>query len=353
MKNFLKLALIIGLANLTQTSRAQLFDFNFFNGGINDGIKLFVPYITPYVNAFGTDLNGGWFNSASPHKLGGFDITFTTSVSKIPAVNQSFDLADHAFEHITVVGSNTIAPTIAGSSNDGPDLEYRVNGIAIASFSAPGGTGFSFLPSPMLQAGVGLPFGTEIVGRFMPNVTIPSTKAKFGLWGIGLKHSILQHFKVLEHLPMDVSLFFGYTKLSSTAGISIQPLNYDNLTYTPEDFKNQEVTTATKGINLSLIASTKLPVINVYGALGYSKSSTEAIVVGLIPIPAYDPLLDPLNPVVRDVDVQTIPKIEIKNLSGLRTTIGARLKLAVVTIHADYTYAKYSVYTVGVGFSFR
>ena len=353
MKNYVRVVLVILFISFATHSKAQFLDFDFFNGGIEDGIELFVPYITPYVNAFGTDLNGGWFNTASPHKLGGFDVTFTTSVTKIPVGNQSFDLADLTFQNLSVVGSNTMAPTIAGSEEGGPDLEYREGGVTIASFASPPGTGYSYLPSPMLQAGVGLPFGTEIIGRFMPNVTIPSTQAKFGLWGIGVKHSIFQHFKVLNHFPVDLSFFFGYTKLSSTTGISVQPLNYDNITYTPEDFKSQEVNTTTQGYNLSLVASTKLPVINVYGAMGYSKSSTEAVIMGLIPIPAYDPGLDPTGPVVRDEDVKTIPKISIKNLSGLRTTIGVRLKLAVVTLHADYTYAKYSVYTAGVGLNFR
>jgi len=353
-KKYFLTGLIIFMITITGTIKAQLANFDFFNAGIEDGMELFVPYITPYVNAFGTDLNGGWYNSAKPHKPGGFDITFTTSVSKIPTKNQSFDLAGLTFNNLTVAGSNTIAPTIAGSKNDGPGLEYRESGVTIASFSSPPGTGLPYLPAPMLQAGIGLPFGTEIIGRFMPNISIPSTKAKIGLWGIGIKHSIFQYIKPLDRLPVDLSFFFGYTKLSSSFGISVQPLNYDNLsTYSADDFKNQSLNITTRGYNISLVASTTLPVINLYGSLGYSKSSTSAVFAGPIPIPAYDPTLDITGPVVRDEDVKTIPDIEINNLSGLRSTIGFRLKLSVLTFNADYTYAKYSVYTAGIGFSFR
>jgi hypothetical protein len=47
------------------------------------------------------------------------------------------------------------------------------------------------------------------------------------------------------------------------------------------------------------------------------------------------------------------PDMDIKNFSGLRANIGFRLKLAVITIHADYTKAQYSVITTGLGVSFR
>jgi hypothetical protein len=39
--------------------------------------------------------------------------------------------------------------------------------------------------------------------------------------------------------------------------------------------------------------------------------------------------------------------------SGLRTTAGFRLKLAVLTIHADYTLQKYKCLTAGIGISVR
>jgi hypothetical protein len=47
------------------------------------------------------------------------------------------------------------------------------------------------------------------------------------------------------------------------------------------------------------------------------------------------------------------PAVDIKNFSGLRANVGFRLKLAVVTIHVDYTRAQYNVLTTGLGISFR
>ncbi len=343
--------------------RAQFDDFNFFDGGIEDGIELFTPYVTPWVNAFGTDLNGGWFNTAKPHKLGGFDITFTVSASIIPESDRSFDLSQLNFRNLQVMDPDPIGPTVAGKTNNGPLLEYSTGGqtdVTIASFPSPPGSSVHVLPAPMIQAGVGLPKGTEIVGRFMPKVKIPSTQSRIGLWGVGLKHSIAQHIKGLKVAPVDISVFGGYTKLNSDIGFSYNPYDYENiwtidpnLSYTSADFNNQQILVETSGYNLSLIVSTTLPVINVYGSIGYSGSTTKIVIDGKIPIPGYNPILDPLNPSITDGDIETIPEIRIENISGLRTSIGARLKMTVVTIHADYTYAKYSVITAGIGLNFR
>jgi len=356
-----KPVLIIFLLVISMNVKSQIEDFNFFDGGIQDGIELFVPYVTPWVNAFGTDLNSGWYNTAKPHNLGGFDITLTFNTTFIPDKDLSFDLADLSFENLGVVGSQSITPTIAGESENGPDLEYVVQNavdpgqdVTIANFPSPPGSGINFLPAPMIQAGVGLPFGTEIIGRYMPRLKIPSTDVRIGLWGVGLKHSIAQHIKPLAAAPVDISAFGGYTRLHSDVGFFYEPFNYDNLNnFGPDDFQNQEVDILTSGYNLSLVVSTTLPVINVYGSLGYSKSTTTVKIEGNIPIPTYDPAVDAFNPVIRDQDITTIPEISIKNFSGLRTTIGARLKLAVVTIHVDYTYATYSVVSGGIGISFR
>jgi len=47
------------------------------------------------------------------------------------------------------------------------------------------------------------------------------------------------------------------------------------------------------------------------------------------------------------------PNMDIKNFSGLRANIGFRIKMSVITFHADYTRAQYNVLTIGLGISFR
>ncbi|NOY37257.1 MAG: hypothetical protein GXO83_06745 [Chlorobi bacterium] len=357
-KNLRVLPVIMLLAIQT-TAFGQLGNFNLFDGGVNDGVALLKAYMTPWANAFGADLNGGWYNSAKPHKLGGFDVTFTTNVTVIPDDAKSIDLSTIGFEKLSIAsGGGTIAPTVAGSSDAGPTLQYVENylgtDVTIASFSAPPGTGLGFVPAPMIQASIGLPKGTEITGRYLPTFKIPKTDAQIGLWGVGLKHSIKQWIPGMKLLPVGLSVFGAYTQLNTTLGFSLEPLSYAHLTqYTTDDFKGQEVDFTVKAFNVSLLASTALPVINVFGGIGYSRTQTVIDVIGNIPIPAFDPTLDITAPVVRDEDVHTIPSIDIKHKSGVRLSAGLRLKLAVLTIHGEYTYAAYSIYTAGIGISFR
>lgn len=351
-------------------ARAQFEDFDFFNAGVEDGIELFSAYATPWINAFGTDLNGGWYNSAKPHKLGGFDITFTTSVTTIPDADRVMDLSKLSFNDIIVDPDgtgNTMASTVAGENKDGAMLAYYedVNGtpVEVARFKSPPGSGVPYFPAPMIQGSVGLPYGTEIVGRFFPTVKVPMTNAKVGLWGIGVKHSVLQYFKRLDKLPIDVSVFGGYTKLHTNVAISVQPsdvlppgyeANVVLNEYALSDFQDQAVDVATQGYNLSLIASTTLPIINVYGSLGYSNANTQVLIDGPIPTPTVN-IDDPMNPhpEVNDSSIEKIPGFEVENKSGLRSTIGLRLKMGPISFHGDYTYAKYSVFTGGIGVNFR
>jgi hypothetical protein len=202
--------------------------------------------------------------------------------------------------------------------------------------------------------GVGLPAGTEIVGRLLIPIKIPGTSAKVGLWGVGLKHSIRQWIPGLKKLPLGLSLFGGYTRMSVYAGFQLEPDNYDHLeSYHPVDFTGQEISTIIQAWTVNLLASTAFPVINVFGGIGYSKTQTDINVNGNIPIPGFHPDISLTEPVYTDADIHQIPGMNFTNQSGLRLTAGIRLKLAVVTLHGDYTWADYSVYTAGLGISFR
>ena len=351
------------------TSYAQIGNIDFLEGGIADGAKLFEAYLSPWANAFGASLNGGWYNTAKPHKLGGFDVTLTVSTTFVPANAKTFDLSKIDFENLTLAsGAETEAPTIAGKNEEGPTLkyveEYLGNPIEIASFKTPPGSNWGAIPLPMFQAGLGLPLGTEVTVRFIPKMTIPVIDSKVSMWGIGGKHSILQYFPGEKLMPIDLTLQGGYTKLEVTVPIELQPdasichfNNYD----INSDFEDQEVNMEVTAYSVNLLISKKLPVVTFYGGVGYSKTQTVIDVAGNYAIPAFNStysILDPYTPskpgpVYTDANVEQVPIIDIKNHSGLRLNAGIRFTLGVLTIHGDYTKANYSVVTAGLGISFR
>ena len=348
--------LIIILVLFSSVSFSQFKNVDFLKSAPADGVKYLQAYVSPWANAFGSSLSGGWYNTAKPHKFGGFDITVGASVGIVPTSAQTFDASKIGLSS-SITGAG-ISPTVAGPKTDGPLMSYRASGVTLASFNAPQGVNWRYIPVPTAQVGIGLPFGTELKVRYMPKINIKD--GNVSLWGVGIVHSIMQYLPGNKLLPFDVSLFGGYTKLQANVPISLQPGTPQNYT-TPYNattsFSNQNLKVSVQALNLSAIASLNLPVITFYGGIGYCKTQTKMDFTGNFPTPV---LVTPTSGVpyaeYNNTGVKKgsdFPNMDIKNFSGLRANIGFRIKLAVVTIHFDYTKAQYNVFTTGLGLSFR
>jgi hypothetical protein len=350
--------LMIILVICSSVSYSQFANVDFFRSVPSDGVKLIQAYASPWANAFGAGLNGGWYNTAKPHKLFGFDITTGVNVGFVPSSAETFEISSIGLSN-SLTGTG-IAPTIAGPKTDGPQMTYidNTSGTTLATFNTPSGTELKFIPVPTLQVGFGLPFGTELKARFIPKINIKD--GDISLWGFGLIHSLMQYLPGNKLLPFDVSLFAGYTKLQVNVPLNLQPDPAFITAYSSFDpataFKNQNLNVSVKALNISAIASLNLPVVTIYGGLGYSKTSTEMDLKGNFPTPKFVTTPAPAhveyndNGVIKGAD---FPDMDIKNFSGLRANIGLRVKLAVITIHADYTKAQYNVFSTGLGISFR
>jgi hypothetical protein len=355
IKRFMTLMIVVFI--YSSVGFSQLFNTDFLRTVPDDAVKLLQPYITPWINAFGAGLNGSWYNSAKPHKLGGFDITLGLNVGIVPSSDNSFELSSLGLSS-SLTGTGT-TPTIAGPKDGGQTMTYSQNGVVLATFNTPPGTNWKYIPAPTVNIGVGLPLGTELKVRFIPKLKIKD--GDIGLWGVGLMHSIMQYIPGNKLLPLDVSVFAGYTKLNGSAALDLPPdpsfvQNYSDINPLT-DFDNQRISATINALNISAIASVKLPVISFYGGLGYSKTRTVVELKGNFPTPQLMPSVVGAPYVeYNDDGVKTgadFPNIDIKNFSGVRANIGFRVKLAVVTIHADYTRAHYNVISTGLGISFR
>ena len=348
--------LLSALILFSSVSFSQFNNVDFLRSAPADGVKYIQAYISTWANAFGAGLNGGWYNTAKPHKLGGFDITLNTSVGIVPTSAQTFDASKIGLSS-SITGAG-ISSTVAGPDKAGPLMSYSANGVTLASFYAPQGANWRYIPVPTAQVGIGLPFGTELKVRFVPKINIKD--GNVSLWGVGLVHSILQYLPGNKLLPFDVSVFGGYTKLSANVPLSLQPgtpTNYSPTYNLATSFKDQNLHVAVGALNISAIASLNLPVITFYGGLGYCKTKTEMKFEGNFPTPTLN-IAVPTNPHSEYADNGVIagnkfPSMNIENFSGLRANVGFRIKLAVITIHADYTKAQYNVFSTGLGVSFR
>jgi len=104
---------------------------------------------------------------------------------------------------------------------------------------------------------------------------------------------------------------------------------------------NQRATFESSAITVQGLISKKISVLTFYGGVGYNIANTKIALLG-----DYD--LD------EDGTTDATDPVSIKaDANGFRTTVGMRLKLAVFTLHGDYTLQKYNTLTVGFGINVR
>jgi hypothetical protein len=96
-----------------------------------------------------------------------------------------------------------------------------------------------------------------------------------------------------------------------------------------------------QGTTIQAIISKKISVITPYAAIGFASGTSSLKVKG-----NYDLDEDNINETTDPVNIE-------ERVVSPRITAGLRLKLLILTIHADYTLQKYSTLTVGVGLSVR
>lgn len=349
-------------------------DLNFLKSSPADGVKFFQAYFKPYANAFGAGLNGGWYNTARPHKILGFDITASVNAGIVPISENTFDVKNIGLSTgfvPTSASGPSLTPTVAGLETPVVPMTVKdAAGHTLASFSTPPGVNWKYVPAPTVQLGLGLPFKTEVKLRFLPKVDI-GDGGDVSLWGVGVMHSIIQYLPGAKMIKLfDVSAFAGYTKITGNIPINLQPdqatSHYTNINPAIA-FKNQFLSLDVSALNFGVIGSITVPVLTLYGGVGYSKSSMDIKLKGNLPTPTYNTIystvyedkgvygdggkigIDP----TKQITVTSFPAIDFKNLSGLRANIGLRIKLLILTIHADYTLGQYNLLSAGVGFSIR
>jgi hypothetical protein len=272
--------------------------------------------------SFGAGLNNGWYNTAKPHSLGGFDLTLTVNTVIIPNSAKTFKITDAGGS--TFTSTETEASTIFGSSDVTP-MTYNTLGSGVvgqSDFEMPGGLKTAAMPLPMIQAGIGLIKNTAIDIRYMPMLNV-GDNINVNLFGVGVKHDLLQWIPVVgDAIPMSLSLQGGFTTLNTELKIS-----------------GQEVSLNTKATTINLVASRKLLMVTGYAGVGYNSSTTTF---------AADANFD-----LGGVQFNEKVEVPFESNNNLRANVGLRFNITLVTIQADYTFSEYPTATLGLGVSLR
>lgn len=318
------------------TAKAQIDFGTFLEAGTADANRLMESYLEPAFLGWGYGLNSGWYNSAKPHKLLGFDITPTITMAMVPTDAEFFTINPNDYSNITLNPNSPTnqAPTLFGPNlpaDELPLLDYTADGNTI-SLSSPTGLGleeeaqipFNAVPSGMVQVGLGLMKNTELKLRIVPTIE-EEGEFEFSMFGIGFMHDLKQWVPGFKQLPIDVSGFVGWNRINTKI-------------FLDENNPDQVAEFNTSGFTLQGLVSKKLSILTVFGGVGIATTTTDFKLLGTYDTDA-GTFEDPIN-----FDYSS---------GGPRINLGMRLKLLILTIHADYAIQKYNTLTMGVGLSVR
>jgi hypothetical protein len=307
-------------------------------------------YVNPIFNGFAADLNSGFYHSADLHSVLGFDVGIKIGLARITDAQKKYDFISPDHINIKIPNTQTQVQLIAGT-----DYDAGVTGVPTAVgekgtkyyvkmkrsttdlvkqgiydnlvaqngsnnlFQIPNGFDLPAVPLPMPQAAIGLPFGLEVIARFIPTVSAGDA-GKFNYMGFGLRYDIDQW---IPKVPVDIAVHFMTQKMNFKS-------KSDN-----DIFK-------ASGTAYGIEVSKRLVFLTVYGGFQLEKASfTLAKIDGKFVTP--DGTETPF----------TIPEMTFDGENKSRATLGLRVLLAVINIHAEYSFAKTPVAALGIGVSLR
>lgn len=294
-------------------------------------------FSAPFTKAFVWGLQTGWYNTARPHETLGFDLTITGRFVRVPDTDFLFDFINSEYNTMSSLAGEL--PTIVGPETSEQillQLEDENTGTPFStSFEAPSGVqssliGEKYVPLPMVQLGLGIYKGTDMMVRWTPNVTFENLSAQF--FGIGVRHNWGQWVPGLKDAPIDLSILVAYSNFKSEVDPEADDIGGEG----------QAITFDSQGWTFQALVSKEISVLTFYGGIGYNTASTDLKLKGSYIFSEGTSSLEVTDPVNETIKT-----------SGANLTLGLRLKLAIFTLHGDYNIQEYNSWTAGIGFSWR
>lgn len=363
---FSTVSLALLLTTVDTTARAQFDDAGqILRSGREDANLLLRHYFEPVGRGFGPGLNAGWVTGASTHGVLGFDVRVNASLASVPSADRAFDVAELASRFTTIehLSGPTTSPTIAGESTPGSTVGATYtnprtgNTETLFDFRMPEGTGFSYVPAPMLQASVGVPADTDLTLRLLPSITVQD-ELELNLFGLGARHELNQWLPGGGALPVTLSVQAGYTSLDASVAFEVEP-EIDAETenpYSASTWEGQKAEFSSDAFTVNALVGKDLPFVGVFGGLGWETSTVDLATPGSYPVVVpnadYDPNDSESKPRIVEA-VESPVDVSYDGANSVRAIVGAKLDLTILEISASYTLAEYPVLRGSVGISFR
>lgn len=343
------LALIANLGTSSNT-QAQFADIGaLIQAGEADASILSQEYLRPFGEGIGSVTNSGWVNRANPHRVLGFDIQVRAAAAMVPTNRQQFDINTLNLQAVELANAGDgFTPTISGKSGSGTGVNvyHKENGQRelLNSFNLPGGTGFPYIPVPIVNASLGLVLDTDIMVRFIPSTNLPGVNGSVNMFGGGLKHGINQYIPGGGLLPIDISVMGAFTNFQMEADPELRLSSNEANDY------NQQVIFTANSYNINALIGYSIPVfpLSFYAGLGYESSSASFKAKGDFPIFEINQAGHRAEAILNDP-----VSISYDNINSPRAMAGLRFSILLLDLFADVTYTDYPVASAGFGFSFR
>ena len=142
----------------------------------------------------------------------------------------------------------------------------------------------------------------------------------------------MQWIPFLEKLDINLAFQGGYTIVKSNIELIDPSGNVNDPALVDLDIS---------AITANLILSKEITIFTPHVSIGYNSSNTLFSVDGKYVIDS------------QAIPVDALTEFNFESNNNLRTNIGLRLNITVLTIHADYTFAEYPTATLGLGVSIR
>ncbi|MGB5237140.1 MAG: DUF6588 family protein [Flavobacteriaceae bacterium] len=306
--------------------------------GIDDAQRFTNDYLAPASEGIIYGVSGSWYNTADAKPFGGFEISLIGNLTFFnnKEDKKQFILNTTDYENLQFVDGSISKPVSSALGDIEGVLVFVEDetGLLREQFELPSGLaseGLSFLPSGYIQASVGLIKATEVKVRFLPPIN--TNDARVSLYGFGLQHEFTKHLPADKVLPIAISGVIGYTRFDG---------NYD---LTESSFiagSDQRFEMDINSWVFQAVVSTRLPVINFYGGLGYLTGKSNTDVLGTYTVesgPVQETYVDPFS-------------VSAK-ASGVVGNVGAKLKLGFFRLNADYSLGEFNNFSFGINFGFR
>jgi hypothetical protein len=287
-------------------------------------------------------------------------------MANVPDNARTFQGSSLNMPNYTIAGT---MPTISADNGlTAPNVSRSFTNELIPDLTFAGmkGLGIAYGGMAAIQAGIGLPKGTEIIVRFIPDISkstnnlIPSgvdiALEKTGMWGVGVKHDIKQWIPVVSKVPfLQISGLFNYSKMYtgfSGASMRIDPARLGASSTMPATtWDNQKMDIKMSSFNGSLLIGASIPVFQPFIGIGFSSNNFKGGFLGDYPIITTDPtdLADPYK--VTKSEIDPLP-LEAKVIN-FNFQAGARLKMGPIVLFYAWTMQDYSMHSGGLAVTLR